>query len=190
MFGLIANVQYYIHHKDICKAVFEWKKHSMNNGKASGVSGILFEASTHTLSSPVYVHYETASVSACRREQRRWYWSPASTSTPRPLWAMCFSISLKSLSFNITTNTHCHETPFFFHPITVLSVARCPGTTQLYFCIIFKINYSETSNAFPVMVPPQFSCFCLSLFLSPSLFFCVCLYTGDWGRGSGPYMQK
>ncbi len=85
-------------------------------------------------------------------------------------------LHIHSTSFSITTHTHCHETPFFFHPITVLSVSLCPGTTQLYFGIIFKINYSESSNVFPVMVPPpQFSCFCLciSLFVAPSLFFYV-----------------
>lgn len=68
---LITNVQYFIHHNDLAKALYGRQKHIMNNGDASGVSGILFEEHTHTLSSPVYVHYETASVNAGRYKQRR-----------------------------------------------------------------------------------------------------------------------
>lgn len=135
-----------------------------------------------------HAHTHTHSAPQCTSTTRQPLWVPADASKgddiealpPPPLhvlYELCIScISLKSLSFSITTNSHYHETPFFFNPTTVLSVSRCPGTTQLYFGIIFKINYLETSNAFPVMVPPpQFSCFCLclSLFLSPSLFFCV-----------------
>lgn len=135
---IFTNVQYSIHHKDFRKAVFGWKKHSMNNGKASGVSGILFEAHTHTHSAP-----------QCMSTTRQPLWVPADASKGDDTEVVCcvflaFPSNHSNLvlikTLNIIKPSDC--TWSFYSPLRFSSVSQCPGTTQFYFGKFIKINYS------------------------------------------------